>query len=72
MFEGFEHGIASIGGADISYIRGGAGPPLLLLHGFPQNKAKRSCTARWTWRTWKTCGAIGLFCATGVLTLIRA
>jgi haloacetate dehalogenase len=39
MFEGFEHGIASIGGADISYIRGGAGPPLLLLHGFPQNKA---------------------------------
>jgi haloacetate dehalogenase len=39
MFEGFEHGIASIDGVDIAYIRGGSGPPLLLLHGFPQNKA---------------------------------
>jgi haloacetate dehalogenase len=38
MFEGFEQGVASIGGIDIAYVRGGSGPPLLLLHGFPQNK----------------------------------
>jgi haloacetate dehalogenase len=39
MFEGFEHGVASIDDVDIAYISGGSGPPLLLLHGFPQNKA---------------------------------
>ena len=39
MFEGFDHGVASIEGVDISYVRGGSGPPALLLHGFPQNKA---------------------------------
>jgi haloacetate dehalogenase len=39
MFEGFERGVASIGGIDIAYVRGGSGPPVLLLHGFPQTKA---------------------------------
>ena len=39
MFEGFRRGFASADGADIAYVAGGAGPPVLLLHGFPQNLA---------------------------------
>jgi haloacetate dehalogenase len=39
MFEGFTRGVARIDGTDISYVIGGSGPPLLLLHGFPQCKA---------------------------------
>jgi len=39
MFEGFAKSTADIGGIDISYVIGGTGPPLLLLHGFPQCKA---------------------------------
>ena len=39
MFEGFERGVASIAGIDLAYVRGGSGPPVLLLHGFPQTKA---------------------------------
>src|SRR5580700_599702 len=39
MFEGFAHGVAKVDGTDIAYVTGGSGPPLLLLHGFPQCKA---------------------------------
>jgi haloacetate dehalogenase len=39
MFEDFSHGVASIEGVDIAYVRAGSGPPVLLLHGFPQSKA---------------------------------
>jgi haloacetate dehalogenase len=39
MFEGFTHERVRTGGAEIDLVRGGAGPPLLLLHGYPQNKA---------------------------------
>jgi haloacetate dehalogenase len=41
MFEGFRRATARIEGIDIHYVLGGSGPPLLLLHGFPQ------CLALW-------------------------
>jgi haloacetate dehalogenase len=39
MFEGFERKRVRIDGVDIAYVVAGAGPALLLLHGFPQSKA---------------------------------
>ena len=39
MFDDFEQGRLTTSGAQIAYVRGGAGPPLLLLHGYPQTKA---------------------------------
>ena len=39
MFEGFERGRIATSGAEIHFIRGGAGPPVLLLHGYPQTHA---------------------------------
>lgn len=39
MFEGFVRGTARIDGIDIAYVMGGKGPPLLLLHGYPQTMA---------------------------------
>lgn len=39
MFEGFEHKVVDIDGVDIACVVGGGGPPVLLLHGFPQTKA---------------------------------
>jgi haloacetate dehalogenase len=39
MFEGFTRGDAKIDGTDIAYVMGGSGPPVLLLHGFPQSRA---------------------------------
>ena len=39
MFEGFEKHRIAVGDADIFTLTAGAGPPLLLLHGFPQNHA---------------------------------
>src|SRR5579872_2800082 len=39
MFEGFERKSVSVLGVDIACVIGGSGPPTLLLHGFPQNRA---------------------------------
>ena len=36
MFEGFERLQIRTSGANINCVRGGSGPPLLLLHGYPQ------------------------------------
>lgn len=39
MIPGFSDHVAADAGADIAYSIGGAGPPLVLLHGFPQTRA---------------------------------
>ena len=39
MFENFERRTATANGASISCVTAGSGPPVLLLHGFPQTKA---------------------------------
>lgn len=40
MFEGFEAGRTEVGdGLEIAWVAGGAGEPVLLLHGFPQTSA---------------------------------
>ena len=39
VFEGFEHKTIAVDGIDIACVVGGSGPPALLLHGFPQNRA---------------------------------
>lgn len=39
MFEGFSHAHIQVGDVAIDAVIGGAGAPVLLLHGFPQNKA---------------------------------
>jgi haloacetate dehalogenase len=39
MFEGFEKLRIETTGAEINLIRGGSGPPVLLLHGYPQTHA---------------------------------
>ena len=39
VIEGFETRRAGVNGVEIAYEIGGAGPPLLLLHGFPQTRA---------------------------------
>ena len=39
MFEGFSTRTINVGDAQISCVIGGAGAPVLLLHGFPQTKA---------------------------------
>jgi haloacetate dehalogenase len=36
MFEGFDDFLVSVNGVDIRGVKGGHGPPLLLLHGYPQ------------------------------------
>ncbi|MCZ6523539.1 MAG: alpha/beta hydrolase, partial [Alphaproteobacteria bacterium] len=36
MFEGFERDTIETSGAAINLMRAGSGPPLLLLHGYPQ------------------------------------
>lgn len=37
MFHGFEERTVTTAGAKIFLLTGGSGPPLLLLHGYPQN-----------------------------------
>jgi haloacetate dehalogenase len=37
MFEGFAHKRIKTSGAEIALVQGGSGPPLLLVHGYPQN-----------------------------------
>ena len=39
MFEGFAQSTANVNGVDVSYVTAGSGPPVLLLHGYPQTKA---------------------------------
>ena len=39
MFEGFERRRAQLDGVEIDYVTAGAGPPVVLLHGFPQTRA---------------------------------
>ena len=39
MFEGFEQERITTGGTEIHLVHGGVGPPVLLLHGYPQTHA---------------------------------
>lgn len=39
MFEGFERRRVTVSEAEIDLVIGGSGPPLLLLHGYPQTRA---------------------------------
>lgn len=39
---GFTHGRVEVEGTNLHYVRGGSGPPLVLLHGWPQ-----------TWQQWR-------------------
>jgi haloacetate dehalogenase len=39
VFEGFERKTVAVDGIDIACVVGGSGPPVLLLHGFPQTMA---------------------------------
>lgn len=39
MFEGFERSLVETREAEINLVRGGSGPPVLLLHGYPQTHA---------------------------------
>jgi len=39
LFESFQRNKLRVGDIDVNYVTAGRGPPLLLLHGFPQNLA---------------------------------
>ena len=39
MFDNFERRVITVDGTDIACVLGGSGPPVLMLHGFPQNLA---------------------------------
>lgn len=46
MFEGFETGRVDVGPTTIAFRRAGAGPPLLMLHGFPETHVMWRSVAR--------------------------
>ena len=53
MFDGFDQRMVDVGGISVACAIGGSGPPVLLLHGFPQNRAMWARVApklaeRWT------------------------
>ena len=39
MFEGFEQQVLEVNGTTINLVKGGSGPPVLMLHGYPQTHA---------------------------------
>jgi len=39
LFDSFEKGRVETSGAEINFVRGGEGPPVLLMHGYPQTHA---------------------------------
>ena len=39
MFDGFDEGRLALDHSEVYYRQGGSGPPVLLLHGFPQTHA---------------------------------
>ena len=39
MFEGFENLQIEANGTTINLVKGGSGPPILMLHGYPQTHA---------------------------------
>src|SRR5579863_1481439 len=39
MFDNFQRHVIPVDGVDIACVVGGSGAPLLMLHGFPQNRA---------------------------------
>jgi haloacetate dehalogenase len=39
MFDNFESQVVTVDGTDIACVVGGSGPPVLMLHGFPQTRA---------------------------------
>lgn len=45
MFEGFSHRRVATGAAEIDLVTAGDGPPVLLLHGFPQTRAAWAAVA---------------------------
>jgi haloacetate dehalogenase len=47
VFEGFERLRVETGEATINLVRGGSGPPVLLLHGYPQTHAMWHLVAPW-------------------------
>jgi haloacetate dehalogenase len=57
LFEGFTRGRAALPDATINYVIGGAGPPVLLLHGFPQ------CLAMWAQVAPKLAAKFTVVCA---------
>ena len=52
MFEGFDELQIETSGATINLVKGGSGPPLLMLHGYPQSHVMWHKIAPSTQSTW--------------------